>query len=175
MSELSAHPAVAELKTLWRPLLLACAALAWLATRHSPSTLAALVHYLALATIGCLLVFWVASLSQRRAMVLSVGLGSLALVILAYAWGDTYVRRWEDRGSTIYLDRQRRLGGAIVYRKVQRVADEGLGWSEGPMRDGQPHGRWERHETRPPKTEFMWYWMGQQVSEEKWKLRSAEG
>lgn len=171
----TSHPAVAELKKLWRPLLLACAALAWLATRHSPSSFAALLHYLALGTIGCLLIFWVANLSPRRGMVLRVGLGGLALAILAYVWGDTYIRRWEDRGSTKYVDRQRRLGGTIEYRRVQRVADEGLGWSEGPMQEGQPHGRWERHETRPPKTESIWYWMGKQVSEEEWQRRSAEG
>ena len=79
MSAVTSNPAVAELKKLWRPLLLACAALAWLATRHSPSNIAALLHYLALATVGCVLVFWVARLCPRRAVVLSVGLGGLGL------------------------------------------------------------------------------------------------
>ena len=174
MSDLSTHLALAELKRLWRPLVLVCAGLAWLATRHSPSTLAALIHYVSLATIGCVLVFWLAGRSLRRTVVLSAGLAGLALVILAYAWGDTYTRRWQDRGSTKYMDRQRRLGGAIEYRRVQRVSDEGLAWSEGPMLEGQPHGRWERHETRPPKTEFIWYWMNKQVSEAEWKRNNAE-
>lgn len=173
MPDLSSHPAIAELKKLWRPLILACAALAWLATWHSPSSLAALIHYLALLTIGSVLVFWLARLSPRRSLLLGVGLSGVALAIFTYAWGDTYTRRWEDRASTKYVDRHSRLGGAIEYRRVQRVSDEGLGWNEGPMVDGQPHGRWERHETRPPKTDAIWYWKGKQVSEAEWKQHNS--
>jgi len=167
------HPAVTELRRLWRPLVLAVALAAWFSTRHAPSALAAVAHYGAILVLGAVLIFWLASLSHRRNLVLGVGLAALAAVLLVYLWRDTCVVRWEDRNGNRYVDTQRRLGGTVQYRRVERVADEGLAWSEGPMQDGEPHGRWLRHETRPPKIVPLWYWQGNPVSEAEWEERGG--
>jgi len=166
------HPAVAELRRLWRPAAIAVAIIAWFSTWQAPSVLAAVIHYGALLALGSVLIFWLAGAHPRRKLVLAVGVAGLGAVLITYLWRDTYIVRWEDRNGDKNVDTQRRLGGAVEFRRVERLADEGLAWSEGPMRNGQPHGRWLRHETRPPRIVNIWYWEGKPVSESEWKERS---
>jgi hypothetical protein len=174
MPFLDSHPAVAELRRLWRPLAMLIAIAAWFSTWQASSALAAVIHYGALLALGAIFIFWLAGTSPRRNLVLAVGVAGCAMVLMTYLWRDTYIVRWEDRDGSKYVDTRRRLGGAVEYRRAVRRADEGLAWSEGPMQQGEPHGHWLRHETRPPRTVSLWFWQGKPVSEAEWqKLRGG--
>ena len=160
---------LAELKPYLRPTMLAVAAIVWLATLNSPWGFLAALHYVALAMFLGVLVFWFSGLSHRPEIVRAAGMAGVALALLVYSLNETYTVSWEDRDQTQYVDRRRRWGGAVEYRTFRRAVVDELGWTEGPMVQGLRHGRWERHEERPPKTDYHWYWEGKAVSQQDWQ------
>jgi hypothetical protein len=173
----------------WPIATLIIASLVWISAANSYHGKSGFWAYPAIIAASIAITALLARRWSRR--LVFAGTAIVTLVLLVY-WGrtDTYTETWVN-GTIEYSDKYNRWSRQHVYRSMLCCESEEKArdnpwlldaqWiAEGPIAGiGKPHGKWEyttyfwgREPAQLPRTEFQFYWYGEQVSEGEWHLRN---